>query len=228
MNLELQIYETAMRVTQRLWGAARSRDAIHDAVAEAYTQHLSRARRTGTVRRELGSFVAKTAGEVLRGRRSRGAHEQASDWRHGPGDERLDPTAWLEAQGVGSEDALIELLDAEPPAVLPTPEEGTAALTRLLAEGWRAIRIAEAIEVHQSTVCLWKQGLGISPSSAARLVALVGQSPPRRQRKPMGPRRFPGGELDPDVIERALRRGAEEVSGGTARCQNLEGSVSSV
>ena len=139
MSLELQIYEAAMRTTLRRWGAARSRDAIHDAVAEAYTRHLANARQTGKVRRELGSFVAKSAGEVLRGRRDRGAHEQASESMRGPDDNWLDPTSWLEWQGSGCEDALIELLDADPPSPLPTPEDGAAALALLLAGGWRPV-----------------------------------------------------------------------------------------
>ncbi len=161
--------------------------------------------------------MAKTAGEVLRGRRSRGAYQQASDWQPGPGDEWLDPTAWIEGQGAGGEDALLELLDAEPPAPLSTPEQGAVALAKLLAGGWRAVRIAEAAQVHESLVCRWKHGHSINEEAAARLQSLVGQPPPRRQRKPMGPRRFPGGELDSSVIARALQRGVEDMSGGTGR-----------
>lgn len=206
MNLELQIYETAMRTTLRRWGKARSTDAIYDAVTEAYTQHLANARKNDTVRAELGTFVAKSASMVLLGRRSRGAQE-------------LGAVEWIEeVSGTGSEDGLIELLDATPPPAEVTPAQGAAALVTLLAAGWRATRIAAAVGCHESLVCIWRKGHSVSPKHAALLLKLVGTPPPPRPAsRPMGPRIHRRDGLDPDVVARAIQRPVDmDMSGGTA------------
>jgi hypothetical protein len=103
MSTELAIYEFAMRQTLRKWLKWRSRDAIHDAVAEAYTRHLAGARRAGVVRSELGTFVAREASDVLLGRRSRGAQEMSTPVQRGDDGEWLSPDVWIAGIAAGSE-----------------------------------------------------------------------------------------------------------------------------
>lgn len=176
MSLALQIYEKAMRRTLRLWRLVRSRDAIYDAVAEAFTRHLASARANGTLRKELGTWVSRTAGEILLGRKARGARAIAGS------------SDWIETIGVGNEDGYVALLDADE----PPPERDQAvidaayeAVRRLVERGWLQKELAEEFGVSPATVCRWCKGARMTPAAAEQLLALAaeGRPPPRQRSK---------------------------------------------